>query len=118
MSKLRTIQREVEKIKQAVLPEPHDHFELLVYFTWNRHRTHGKYGSQILVFDRATGKIIDHKAVDDKTELELLKDHYEQHIPDHAKQNYPHYRTMEAYMESQRCDCGYHKLKRLSHAVS
>jgi len=106
------VKKQVEELKQRILPKPDRRLELLFHYAFNRHHLHGKHGFQICVFNYRTGKIEDYKAVPEDEELRLMRSFYDEKIPKHAKRKHgdrANWTTFEDYIASKRCKCGYHK---------
>lgn len=109
MTSLVTIQKEVEKIRQAVTPRHAGYLNLVWSWPINPHRQHGKYGVQIVVMDRGTGENVDYNAYSEKEEIEFIRGEYAR-IDDDVKQRYEPWSTFEKYLRHHRCRCGFHKL--------
>lgn len=102
MTTVVTVKKEVEKLRERILPKPKDELWVVSTFPWNRDEPHGKYGSQMLEIH--TQK---YKAVSEKQELEMLREHYA-NIPLKVRKRAPYWSTWEAYLEHNRCKCGKH----------
>jgi len=46
MTTVVTVKKEVEKLRERILPKPKDELWVVSTFPWNRDEPHGKYGSR------------------------------------------------------------------------
>lgn len=101
MTSLVTVKREVEELKQRIIP-PKDIW-ICTVLTWDKSQPHGKYGGQCL-------KMGTHecKAMSDEEEMSLLKEIYAG-IPKKVRKRTDYWDSWDHFLEHSKCDCGKHE---------
>jgi hypothetical protein len=97
-----TVQREVKKLRERLLPKPKKEVWVHCQFAWDRDKPHGKYGGQLLEIYTSQ-----HKAPSEREELEMLRESYAD-IPVEVRERAPYWSTWEKFLEHNRCKCGKH----------
>lgn len=110
MTSLITVRKQVKDIKNRISPKPPKDVTWINCFGTND-QPHGKYRYRIIHL--LTGKI---DPVPEDEEIYILKKHYEEQVPQHAKRRYINsssssswdydWSTFEAFLKAHECHCG------------
>ena len=102
--KSRQLLKQIKMLERVLKPAPPTDVEIVTLFPWNPDQPHGEYGTQITNITTRESR-----AVSPDEERLLLKQYYDEHVPDHCKQNPEHvWYTFERFLEYHRCKCGKH----------
>lgn len=96
------LQKRVKKLEQAFTPKPPQNAWMRWSFPVDIEKSHGRYGHQDVNW-----VTLEKRAVPEEEEIRLLKQHYEEELPEGAKRQHDGYSwaTFEDFLKSHECKC-------------